>query len=257
MTDTVVGNIDVAQIALYAFWLFFFGLIVWIQRENMREGYPLESEISGEPIKAGFFPIPEPTTYKLPHGEGDVSLPDYFREKREFAMKKVAPFTGAPYTPTGNPLTDGVGPAAWAERKDIVELTWDGHVKMIPLRSDNEWSLAPGEYEVRGMPVVSGDGVEVGTIAEVWVDRSESIVRYFEIDLGEDGRRLLPINSANIKRRRAGNTVRVHSLYADQFVDVPQLKNPDQVTRLEEEKIMAYYAGGKLYADPARLEAQV
>jgi photosynthetic reaction center H subunit len=34
---------DAAQIALYGFWLFFFGLIVYLRREDKREGYPLES----------------------------------------------------------------------------------------------------------------------------------------------------------------------------------------------------------------------
>ena len=36
------GNVDLAQISLYAFWLFFAGLVIYLQRENMREGYPLE-----------------------------------------------------------------------------------------------------------------------------------------------------------------------------------------------------------------------
>ena len=35
--------IDGAQIALYAFWIFFAGLIIYIRREDKREGYPLES----------------------------------------------------------------------------------------------------------------------------------------------------------------------------------------------------------------------
>jgi photosynthetic reaction center H subunit len=35
---------------------------------------------------------------------------------------------------------------------------------------------------------------------------------------------------------------------------VPALKNPDQVTKLEEEMISAYYGAGTLYADPKRSE---
>ncbi len=38
-----MNYIDGAQIALYAFWLFFAGLIYYIRREDKREGYPLES----------------------------------------------------------------------------------------------------------------------------------------------------------------------------------------------------------------------
>jgi photosynthetic reaction center H subunit len=38
---------------------------------------------------------------------------------------------------------------------------------------------------------------------------------------------------------------------------VPGLRNPDVVTRLEEDKICAFYAGGHLYATPERAEPLV
>ena len=44
------------------------------------------------------------------------------------------------------------------------------------------------------------------------------------------------------------------AITAAQFADVPALKNPDQVTRLEEDKITGYFAGGHLYAMPHRQE---
>ncbi len=34
---------------------------------------------------------------------------------------------------------------------------------------------------------------------------------------------------------------------------MPGLRNPDQVTLLEEDRISAYYGGGTLYAEPSRL----
>ncbi|HEY5309302.1 MAG TPA: photosynthetic reaction center subunit H, partial [Casimicrobiaceae bacterium] len=43
----ITSYIDVAQIALYAFWIFFAGLIFYLRREDKREGYPLESDRSG------------------------------------------------------------------------------------------------------------------------------------------------------------------------------------------------------------------
>ena len=46
----------------------------------------------------------------------------------------------------------------------------------------------------------------------------------------------------------------VKSILASQFADVPGIKNPDQITLLEEDKICAYYGGGTLYATPARAE---
>jgi photosynthetic reaction center H subunit len=49
----------------------------------------------------------------------------------------------------------------------------------------------------------------------------------------------------------------VHALYAHQFANVPKTRAPEKVTFLEEEKIMAYYGAGLLYADPERQEPMV
>jgi photosynthetic reaction center H subunit len=50
------------------------------------------------------------------------------------------------------------------------------------------------------------------------------------------------------------NAVEVNSIYGHHFGAVPGLKHGDQVTLLEEEKIMAYYGAGMLYATPGRQE---
>ena len=41
------------------------------------------------------------------------------------------------------------------------------------------------------------------------------------------------------------------------FAGVPGLKSPDQITLLEEEKVMAYYGGGSLYGAPGRGECHL
>ncbi|MEI6738926.1 MAG: hypothetical protein WCK74_01315 [Gemmatimonadaceae bacterium] len=56
----MMEKIDGAQIALYAFWLFFAGLIIYIRREDKREGYPLESP---QGPREGWPPVPEKKTY--------------------------------------------------------------------------------------------------------------------------------------------------------------------------------------------------
>ena len=43
----ITSNIDVAQVVLYAFFVFFAGLIFYLRREDRREGYPLE--VGGQP----------------------------------------------------------------------------------------------------------------------------------------------------------------------------------------------------------------
>ena len=52
-TGAITGYIDVAQLVLYAFWVFFAGLIYYLHRENKREGYPLLTDKAGE-RKEGF-----------------------------------------------------------------------------------------------------------------------------------------------------------------------------------------------------------
>ncbi len=63
----ITEYIDVAQVVLYVFWFFFFGLIYYLRREDKREGYPLESERSAHITVQGFPPMPEPKTRKLSH----------------------------------------------------------------------------------------------------------------------------------------------------------------------------------------------
>lgn len=49
-------NFDFAQLVLYAFWIFFFALIVYLRREDKREGYPLHSDhgpVNGWPMTPG------------------------------------------------------------------------------------------------------------------------------------------------------------------------------------------------------------
>ena len=41
---------------------------------------------------------------------------------------------------------------------------------------------------------------------------------------------------------------------AAHLADVPVTASPDQVTMQEEEKVVAYYGGGYLYALPSRME---
>lgn len=58
-TGAITGYIDVAQLVLYAFWIFFAGLIVYLHRENKREGYPLESDRSRAITVQGWPAVPE------------------------------------------------------------------------------------------------------------------------------------------------------------------------------------------------------
>lgn len=63
----ITEYIDFAQLVLYLFWIFFFGLIVYLRREDKREGYPLESDRTGVPVQ-GWPAVPPKKTYIHPPG---------------------------------------------------------------------------------------------------------------------------------------------------------------------------------------------
>lgn len=253
------GTVDLASIAIWSFYGFFAFLIYYLQTENMREGYPLEQDDGSVAPNQGPFPVPSPKTFILPHGRGEVTVPSAENEaahmRENLALEQSSPVNGSPFLPTGDPMADGVGPASWAPRKDVPELDGKGHPKIVPMRNLDAFVVSAGR-DPRGLTVQAGDGEPVGVITDMWVDEPEQLVRYLEVELTDQiggGNRLIPMQLAKIKSDR----VKVHSIYEEHFAGVPATKVPDQVTLLEEDKICAYYAGGKLYADRARLEPQL
>lgn len=247
------GNFDLASAAIWLFWLFFALLIYYLQTENMREGYPLEADEGGAAPNQGPFPVPNDKTFHLPHGRGELTVPSGQRGDRDnLALERTSQAAGSPFEPTGDPMKDGVGPAAWAPRRDVAELDAHGHAKIQPMSKLDDFHVSAGT-DPRGKVVVAGNGDVVGRIIDMWVDVPEHMVRYLTVDLNPEGSgktRLIPINFAKI----SGDRVTVRSIYGDHFDGVPRVRKSGEITLLEEEKIMAYYGGGTLYADPARAE---
>ena len=247
MTVPFFGEFDLASLTLWLFYIFFAGLVIWIQRENMREGYPLEDDEGNPSSNPSMWPLPEDKTFKLPHGHGELTVPSgQAPERKDIALKRVGPGNGYPLEPTGDPMLDGVGPASWAPRSDRPELDGHGHPKIVPMSATEHFRVAAGR-DPRGLPVIAGDGEIVGKITDLWVDEPEQLVRYLEMELDSkwgSGSRLMPITFAKIK----SNGVAVHALYGKHFATIPTIASPRQVTLLEEDKISGYYGGGKLYA---------
>ena len=162
-------------------------------------------------------------------------------------------YAGAPAEPEGNPLLSGMGPAAYANRADRVDLTYHGEARIVPLRAAPGFYLNPRDPDPRGMDVVGADGKIAGTVIDVWVDRAEPSPRYYEVAIdGGGGPVLLPATAARVKSR--ARQLQVKSILAHQFADVPRTARPDRITLLEEDKVQAYYAGGYLYATAERRE---
>lgn len=249
----IMGQIDVAQVTLFAFWLFFFGLIFYLRREDRREGYPLEEDTTGKLENPGAIWMADPKTFKLPHG-GEAHAPSTRRDadRGPLAMKRTAVWPGAPYEPTGDGMKDGVGPASYALRSDTPDLTLEGKPKIRPMRNAGDFSIAREDSDIRGFDVIAGDGKKAGKVADLWVDTGEQLIRYIEVQTASGKNVLAPMTLTQVRGGR--KFVLVKSIMSDQFDDVPAQKNPDEVTLLEEDKISAYYCGGILMATPKRSE---
>lgn len=247
----ITNYIDVAQLVLWVFWFSFFALIFYIRREDKREGYPVESvRMGGSVMMEGFPPLAEPKTFKLPNGK-EVVKPGPEKPQYKLNAEPIANFPGAPLEPTGNPMLAGVGPGAYALRDETPDLTEAGEPRVVPLRVAKHFSVADGDPDPRGWPVIGCDGEQGGTCKELWVDRAEPQLRYIEIDAG--GKRVLaPIPLCNI--RTSKGVITVESITGAQFKDAPTLKSYDQITLAEEDKVVAYLGAGKLYATPDRAE---
>jgi photosynthetic reaction center H subunit len=255
----IMGHIDVAQVTIWLFWLFFAGLVVYLRREDRREGYPLESDTHpGRLLSPSLVFYPAAKSFRLSNGQ-TVTAPTGQADRRELAARPTAPWPGAPLAPTGaNPMLDSIGPGSWAERADMPDMTYDNHLKIVPVRVATGYACSAYE-DPRGYDVVGADMKVAGKVVDLWVDRSECLIRYFEVAL-EGGRSvLLPVTFADIKRgvRPGVGRIKVEAILAHQFAEVPGTRTPDAVTRLEEEKICAYYGAGTLYATRLRAEPKL
>ena len=253
----IVGSLDLGTLTFILFTVFFLGLIFYLRREDRREGYPLEQDTTGRLENPGASWHPTPKSFLLPNGEV-VTKPDGKRDPSvEGRMRRLAVWSGAPSEPVGDPMTAAVGPGAYTLRDDKPDLTHEGLPKIVPMRLLPEFSVAKATNDPRGMTVIGADRKPAGVVSEIWMDRAEALVRLYEVELtkelAEGGRRvLLPFGFADVQAKK--KQVFVNAILAEQFAGVPAHASPNQVTRLEEDKISGYYAGGLLYATKQRAE---
>ena len=189
-TGAITQYVDVAQLVLYAFWAFFAGLIYYLLRENHREGYPMAPGRENGPKTDGWPAVPKPKVYKLANGH-EVLSPDLERADGDYNGQPAHGWIGAPLEPVGNPLLAGVGPGAWAKRADVPDMTFEGEVKIVPLRLADGHGVAIQDTDPRGLPVIGADGEQAGTVQDLWIDKSEMMFRYLEVEVTGNDRRVL------------------------------------------------------------------
>ena len=253
MSPVIAGNIDVALLTFYAFVLFFIGLVIHLNREGRREGFPLEDDVTGRLDSPALINDASPKIFRLPFGRGKRSTADYPREPVDLPAVRES-FPGAPMRPTGNPLVDGMGPAAWANRAKVPDLDMEGHPRIVPLSSSDSIWIESRDPDPRGMTMIGLDGNVAGQITDIWVDKADRLIRYFEvaIDGGIGQHVLVPMTMSTINRRR--KQVICDALNAAQFAGAPPAPTNGTITFYEEERAQAYFGGGYLYATSAREE---
>jgi photosynthetic reaction center H subunit len=248
----IIGDFDLTSMIFAAFTLFFIGLVVYLQRESRREGYPLEDEATGRiDTPGGFLHTAPPKAFLMPFGRGTMMSPPAGRDPFEVQGKRTFRSPGAPYEPTGNPLTSNMGPAAYANRADHPDLDGEGRNRIVPIGMAEHMCVDPRDPDPRGMAAIGADGAVAGTITDIWVDRAEHQIRFLEVDTGSN-RVLAPMGMAKVQRKK-GQVV-IDAINAADFAAAPVPKTAGQITFLEEEKIFGYFGGGYLYANSARQE---
>jgi photosynthetic reaction center H subunit len=249
----LVGGLDVAELTFYLFFLFFLGLVWYLNRESRREGYPLEHDITGK-VGADIsrLDFSEKKIFQRPFGRGPYIPEDV---PRDAMPTNVLPrvYAGTPLDVTGEPLGSGVGPGGYAARADVPDVDMFGRPRIVPMASAEHIHVVANDTDPRGLPVTGLDGVVAGTVRDIWVDRSEHVIRYLDIALNGGGTATLPMPMVTVSRRG----VNTDSVKASQFAGCPQLKSPKHITLLEEEKVSAYFGAGYLWATPERSEPLV
>ncbi len=247
------GGLDIAELAFYLFFLFFLGLIWYLNRESRREGYPLEHDISGavgDDISRLDFS--EKKRFQLPHGLG-IYVPEDV--PRDALPTNVLPrvYAGTPLDVTGELLGSGLGPGGYALRADRPDIDMFGRPRIVPMAIAEHVTVVGRDIDPRGLPVVGLDRQVAGTVRDLWVDRAENVIRYLDVDLTGGGKATLPMAMVKVSRGQ----VFTDAVTASQFANCPQLASPEQITLLEEEKVQAYFGAGYLWATPQRSEPLV
>ena len=147
-SGALTESIDVAQVVLYVFWIFFAGLILYLRKEDKREGYPLVSDRSDHILVQGFPAMPEPKAFALAEG-GHYYAPHDESDPRPIAARPIASFPGAPLAPTGDGMAAGVGPGSVAIRPDRPETLVSGEPRVRPLAFARDFDVAPGRRDPR------------------------------------------------------------------------------------------------------------
>jgi len=175
-------HIDLTEVLVYLFFIFFTCLVIYLRGEDKREGYPLELIRPDRGRRAlGLPETPEPKLYRRLDG-GEVVLPHHYEPTPTLAEPRWR-FFGAPLVPTTDPMHAALGPGAYVLRRDRPFLKRDGEPQVLPLRLLPDHHIVAPEVELRGGQVFSSRIEIVGVVHDLWYDQGVHQVRFIEVAL--------------------------------------------------------------------------
>ena len=254
-TGAITGYIDVAQLVLYVFWIFFAGLIYYLAARTSARAIRWRRTNGRERDVRASRRSRAQDLHMLAHG-GEATVPEHdARRDRCSGRAGIALWPARRWCPPATRCSTASGPGAYAERADVPDTDFEAHAKIVPLRvADRLRRRAARPRSARH----DGRSAPTARSAAPWSTcgstSSEAIV---PLPRGR-GRRaggkrhvLLPMNFARdpAPRRRQGardprRPVRRRAGHAR--------ARPGDHARGG--KIMAYYGAGTLYAEPSRQE---
>ena len=218
-TGAITSYIDVAQLVLYAFWIFFAGLIYYLRARGQARGLSAgiatarpRVDVTGLPADAAAQDLPARARR---HGHGAE------RQALAAAAEGQARRTAGParrWSPTGNPMLDGVGPGAYADRADVPDLTFEGHAedRAAARGAATSTCRAQGPRSARHARSSAPTARSAAPCATCGSTAPRALFRYLEVEPSPAATRrvLLPINFARID---AATASRCASILGHQF----------------------------------------
>ena len=102
-------------------------------------------------------------------------------------------------------------------------------VRLVPLRELDHYDIADGEADIRGWPVQTVGGREVGQVTDLLVDTTTDEVVMLDVDLaGSDRHTLAPLRAAQVDRAR--RVVVMDSADLREVSDFPSLSRHEPLT---------------------------
>jgi len=226
-------SLDLPLVLVNVFFLFFLCLVYYLRQEDKREGYPLVSDrterSNGRVDVVGFPPLPSPKTFILPHGEGTTQAP-HPEEIEEVPGAFAGNRNGLPVNREAAALGTRLGPGSWTVRRDLPELTHNATPVFRPLRFATAFDVMKGEPDPRGYTVLGMDRRIAGTVTDIWVDESEHMAKFLEVELASD---VFGLRGEDARPEREMETVGV--VVTDEIIETPT----GTVERIEVDEIVA------------------